>query len=81
MKKVEEHASHFKESRTDLSMRGDLESGKEGTKKSVFRLYPPVTEREVERSYWKRAVVGMGIALVVVVVVVVAVGVTLKRRS
>lgn len=41
--------------------------------KSIFRLYPPVGEGEVERLYWKRAVVALAISLLVVVVVVVAV--------
>lgn len=84
--KVEQqHAGHFKESWTDLSMRVDLEAGREGPKgepgkRSVFRLYPPVKEGEVERLYWKRAVVALGISMVVAVVVVVAVCVSLRGR-
>lgn len=74
-----EHASHFKESRTDLSMRVDLERGAKKNR-GVFEPYPPVKEREVERLYWKRAVVGLGIALVVAVVVVVVLGVSLGRK-
>lgn len=91
------HASQFKESWTDLEMRVDLENSTaaaaadveengaervEGMgKKSVFRLYPPVGDGEVERLYWKRGVVGVGIGVVVVVVVaiVVAAGVYGRR--
>lgn len=76
------------ESRSDLSMRVDLEAGTVGgggggaaKGKGAFKLYPVATERDVERLYWKRAVVGLGIALVVVIVVVVAVGVSLKARG
>lgn len=66
-------------------MRVDLEAGREGPKgepgkRSVFRLYPPVKEGEVERLYWKRAVVALGISMVVAVVVVVAVCVSLRGR-
>ena len=76
-----EHASHFKESRTDLSMRVDLEGGAKKNR-GVFELYPRATEREVERLYWKRAVVGLGVALMVLLVIVVVLGVALgKKRS
>lgn len=82
---AKKHAGHFMESRSDLSMRVDLEAGTGGggaaKGKGAFKLYPVATERDFERLYWKRAVVGLGIALVVVIVVVVAVGVSLKARG
>ena len=67
-------------------MRTDLEAAHrdgakaEQGKKSIFRLDPPVKEGELERLYWKKVVVALGISLVVVVVVVVAVCVSLNRK-
>lgn len=52
----------------------EMEMGNKN-KKSVFRLYPPVKEGEVERLYWKRGLLAVGIGLGVVVVVAVVVGV------
>ncbi len=57
-------------------MRGDLEGGAAQGRlgaKSVFRLYAPLKEGELERVYWRRGVVGVGVGVVVVVVVAVSV--------
>lgn len=37
------------------------EEGTKGSRKGVFRLCPPVTKGEVERLYWKRGIVAMGL--------------------
>lgn len=59
-----------------------VEEGKAGKgKKSVFRLYPPVKEGEVERLYWKRGVVAVGLGVLVVVVVAVVVGAGVYGRK
>lgn len=60
-------------------MRADLEGGlgekkkKKKKKGSVFRMYAPVKAGQVERGYWKRGCVVLGILGVVVVLVVVVV--------
>ena len=68
----EPRASHFKESRTDLSMRVDLEGG--GGKRGDGDLCLPMERAKLgRRRRWKTGAVASGISLVVVVVVVVAV--------